>query len=158
MIYNLPTQYTRWNEVFQNELGQEVGFARETTEFTAAAGVYEIGTLVVYDVATKASTLPAATADLVAALAANGKLVGILAGKDVRLDCVGGINADIVELTATYASEPNAVVVVEGRNGGAVGKAELKFPADATATTKEAVLRSMREKQGFKFLNQQVKG
>lgn len=160
MILNLPTQYTSWNEVFQAEYGTEVGFARETVAFTAVAGTYQIGHLVIVDNDTKAAVLPADTAALLAAAkgATAGKRVGILAGKNPRLDCTNGIDSNVIILTAGNLTETQAVVVVEGRNGGAVGKAELKFPAAATPVQKEEILKALRASQGFKFLNQQVKG
>lgn len=161
MILNLPNQYTSWDEVFQAEYGQEVGFARETVPLVAPLGIHEIGLLVVCD--GKIAIVPETTAELLTAAMQAGDSpanarVGILAGRNPRLDCVGGINSNVIILTAEYPSEAEAVVVVEGRNGGAVGKAELKFPADATPETKAQVLEFMRNRQGFKFLNQQVKG
>ena len=41
LVTNLPHQYnyTTWDEVFQSENGQQVGWARETVSLTGTAGI-----------------------------------------------------------------------------------------------------------------------
>ena len=49
LVTNLPHQYnyTAWDEVFQSENGQQVGWTRGTVSLTGTAGIYHIGTLVI---------------------------------------------------------------------------------------------------------------
>ena len=69
LVTNLPNQYnyTTWDEVFQSENGQQVGWARETVSLTGTAGVYQIGTLVILSADNKTITVPANQAALAAA-------------------------------------------------------------------------------------------
>ena len=157
LVTNLPHQYnyTTWDEVFQSENGQQVGWARETVSLTGTAGVYQIGTLVILSADNKAITVPATQAALAAA--ASGKLA-ILAGKEIKGDCSNGFDPNIVELKTGYLTEPKAIVVFDARNGGAIGDAEIKFPSDSNAANKEAIFTRLKVENGFKVLKQAVKG
>lgn len=157
LVTNLPHQYnyTTWDEVFQSENGQQVGWARETVSLTGTAGVYQIGTLVILSADNTTITVPADQATLAAA--AEGKLA-ILAGKEIKGDCSNGFDPNIVELKADYLTEPKAVVVFDARNGGAIGDAEIKFPSDSTPTDKQAIFTRLKVENGFKVLKQAVKG
>lgn len=155
LVTNLPHQYnyTTWDEVFQSENGQQIGWARETVSLTGTAGIYQIGTLVSLSADNKTITVPANQA----ALAASGK-IAILAGKEIKGDCSNGFDPNIVELKTGYLTEPKAIVVFDARNGGAIGDAEIKFPSDSNAANKEAIFTRLKVENGFKFLKQAVKG
>ena len=157
-IFDLPfqTKYTTWDEVFNSENGQEMGFSRETVALTGVAGTYEIGTLVVLGADNKTATVPAN----VAALTAAGALkIAILGGKNLKNDVtVSGFNRDVVVLKAGYLTESQAVVVWDARNGGAIGDAEIKFPSDATPTDKASIFNRLKVENGFKVMKQAVKG
>ena len=86
LFTGLPNQYnyTTWDEVFQSENGQQVGWARETVSLTGTDGVYQIGTLVILSADNKTITVPDNQAALAAA--ASGK-IAILAGKEIKGDC-----------------------------------------------------------------------
>lgn len=157
LVTNLPHQYnyTTWDEVFQSENGQQVGWARETVSLTGTAGIYQIGTLVILSADNKSVTVPATHAALAAA--ASGKLA-ILAGKEIKGDCSNGFDPNIVELKTGYLTEPKAIVVFDARNGGAIGDAEIKFPSDSNAANKEAIFNRLKAENGFKVLKQAVKG
>ena len=157
LVTNLPHQYnyTTWDEVFQSENGQQVGWARETVSLTGTAGVYQIGTLVILSADNKSITVPADQATLAAA--ASGK-IAILAGKEIKGDCSNGFDPNIVELKTGYLTEPKAIVVFDGRNGGAIGDAEIKFPYDSWNSDKEAIFTRLKVENGFKVLKQAVKG
>lgn len=157
MIIDLPYQskFTTWDEVFQSENGQHVGWARETVQITGTAGVtLQIGTLLVLADDRKSATIPA---DFAAITAAPAGQVAIFAGKDLKFNVSTGFNADIVTFTASTLTQ-NATVVVDGRNGGAIGDAEIKFPAGTTSVQKQVVLNRLKIENGFKVLLQQVKG
>lgn len=157
LVTNLPNQYnyTTWDEVFQSENGQQVGWARETVSLTGTAGIYQIGTLVILSDYDKAATVPDNQAALFAA--ASGK-IAILAGKEINGDCSNGFDPNIVELKDHSLAEPKAIVVFDGRNGGAIGDAEIKFPFDSNAMDKGLILTRLKEENGFKVLKQAVKG
>lgn len=157
MIIDLPYQsrYTTWDEVFQSENGQQVGWARETVSITGTAGVtLQIGTLLILSADRKTATIPANVAALTGATA--GSIV-IFAGKSLKPDVSTGFNADIVTFTASTLTQ-KATVVADGRAGGAIGDAEIKFPSDATAANKAAIFARLKAENGFKVLVQQVKG
>lgn len=157
MIIDLPYQsrFTTWDEVFQSENGQQIGWARETVDITGTAGVVvQIGTLVVYDSATKTATIPA---DFAALTAADAGTIAIFAGKDLKFDVSTGFNADIVTFAAGALTQ-KATIVVDGRAGGAIGDAEIKFPAGTTATQKATIFNRLKQENGFKVLLQAVKG
>ena len=158
LVTNLPNQYnyTTWDEVFQSENGQQVGWARETVSLTGTPGVYQIGTLVILSADNKSIIVPATQAALVAA-SVTGRLA-ILAGKEIKGDCSNGFDPNIVELKIGYLTEPKAIVVFDGRNGGAIGDAEIKFPSDSNAANKEAIFARLKAENGFKVLKQAVKG
>ena len=157
-IFDLPfqTKYTTWDEVFNSENGQEMGFSRETVALTGVAGTYEIGTLVVLGADNKTATIPAN----VAALKAAGALkIAILGGKNLKNDVtVSGFNRDVVVLKTGYLTENQAVVVLDARNGGAIGDAEIKFPSDATPADKASIFNRLKVENGFKVMKQAVKG
>ena len=157
LVTNLPHQYnyTTWDEVFQSENGQQVGWSRETVSLTGTAGIYQIGTLVILSADNKSITVPANHAALAAA--ASGK-IAILAGKEIKGDCSNGFDPNIVELKTGYLTEPKAIVVFDARNGGAIGDAEIKFPSDSNAANKEAIFTRLKVENGFKVLKQAVKG
>lgn len=156
MIIDLPYQskYTTWDEVFQSENGQHIGWARETVDITGTAGVIQIGTLVVLSADRKTATVPAAIADLTGA--AEGR-IAIFAGKDLKFDVSTGFNADILVLAAGALTQ-EGTVVVDGRAGGAIGDAEIKFPAGTTAAQKQEIFTRLKAENGFKVLRQAVKG
>lgn len=158
-VFDLDTltglNFTTWDEVFQSENGQQVGWARQKVALTGATGVYQIGTLVVLGADNTTATVPANTAALLAATA--GK-IAILGGKDLKGNASTGFNRNIVELKVGNTTETEAVVVFDGRNGGAIGDAEIKFPSDATAANKAAVFVRLKAENGFKVLKQQVSG
>lgn len=156
MIIDLPyqTQYTTWDEVFQSENGQQVGWARETVAITGTAGVVQIGTLVVVSADRKTATIPA---DYAALSAAGAGQIAIFAGKDLKFDVSTGFNPDILVL-ATGALTQDGTVVIDGRAGGAIGDAEIKFPAGTTAVQKQAIFTRLKAENGFKVLLQAVKG
>lgn len=157
LVTNLPHQYnyTTWDEVFQSENGQQVGWARETVSLTGTAGVYQIGTLVILSADNTTITVPADQATLAAAT--EGK-IAILAGKEIKGDCSNGFDPNIVELKTGYLTEPKAIVVFDARNGGSIGDAEIKFPSDSTPTDKQAIFTRLKVENGFKVLKQAVKG
>ena len=157
LVTNLPNQYnyTTWDEVFQSENGQQVGWSRETVVLTGDPGVYQIGTLVVLSGDNKTATIPANQPILSGA--ASGK-IAILAGKEIKGDCSNGFDPNIVELKTGYLTEPKAIVVFDARNGGAIGDAEIKFPSDSNAANKEAIFTRLKVENGFKVLKQAVKG
>lgn len=157
LVTNLPNQYnyTTWDEVFQSENDQQVGWARETVSLTGTAGVYQIGTLVILSADNTTITVPADQAALAAA--AEGK-IAILCGKEIKGDCSNGFDPNIVELKTGYLTEPKAIAVFDARNGGAIGDAEIKFPSDSTPTDKQAIFTRLKVENGFKVLKQAVKG
>lgn len=157
MIIDLPYQsrYTTWDEVFQSENGQQVGWARETVSITGTAGVtLQIGTLLILSADRKTATIPANQAALAAAT--TGSIV-IFAGKDLKVDVSTGFNADIIQF-ATGILTQKGTVVADGRSGGAIGDAEIKFPSDSSAANKAAIFARLKAENGFKVLVQQVKG
>lgn len=158
-IYDLNTisslGFTTWDEVFQSENGQQVGWAREKVALSGAAGTYEIGTLVVLSADLKTATVPA---DFAALAAATEGKIAILGGKDLKGDASTGFNRNVVILNAQNVTETQAVVVFDGRAGGAIGDAEIKFPADATTANKATIFTRLKVENGFKVLKQQVKG
>lgn len=157
MIIDLPnqTRFTTWDEVFQSENGQQVGWARETVEITATtAGIVEIGTLVVLSADRKTGTIPATFADLSGATAGN---IAIFAGKDLKSDVSTGFNADILDIKAGALTQ-TGTVVVDARSGGAIGDAEIKFPAGTTSAQKAEIFTRLKAENGFKVLRQAVKG
>lgn len=157
MIIDLPYQsrFTTWDEVFQSENGQHVGWARETVEITATvAGVIQIGTLVILSDDRKTATVPASITEIVGAKAGT---IAIFAGKDLKADVSTGFNADILDLKAGALTQ-TGTVVVDGRAGGAIGDAEIKFPADAIKSDKDTLFTRLKAENGFKVLRQAVKG
>lgn len=157
MIIDLPYQspYTTWDEVFQSENGQHIGWARETVDITApAAGIVQIGTLVILAADRKTATIPANQAALAAAPAGS---LAIFAGKDLKFDVSTGFNADILDIKAGALTQ-TGTVVADARAGGAIGDAEIKFPSDSSAADKAAIFARLKAENGFKVLKQQVKG
>lgn len=158
-IYDLDTLtglgFTTWDEVFQSENGQQVGWARQKVTLSGAAGTYQIGTLVVLGDDLKSATVPA---DFAALAAAGEGKIAILGGKDLKGDASTGFNRNIVILNAQNVQETKAVVVFDGRAGGAIGDAEIKFPTGTTTANKATIFARLKAENGFKVLKQQVKG
>lgn len=147
--------YNRFSDVFQSEVGQEVGWARETVNITGTDGVVlEIGTLVILGADNTTATIPANQAALVAAGA--GKLA-IVAGKALKCDLSTGYNPNVVAFTSSTLTQP-VTVVYRGQGGGSIGKAEIIFPSDSdTLAEKNAIFLRLNTENGFKLLNQAVR-
>lgn len=157
MIFDLPYQsrFTTWDEVFQSENGQHVGWARDTVQITGTDGVtLQIGTLLILSDDRKSAAIPADYTALTNAPA--GKIV-IFGGRDLVCNVSTGFNADIIEFKTGHLTQ-EGTVVSDGRNGGAIGDAEIKYPAGTTAPQKQAILARLKAENGFKVLLQQVKG
>ena len=157
MIFDLPYQsrFTTWDEVFQSENGQHVGWARETVQITGTDGVtLQIGTLLVLSDDRESAVIPADYAALTNA--PEGKIV-IFGGRDLVFNVSTGFNADIIEFKTGHLTQ-KGTVVADGRNGGSIGDAELKFPDGTTSAQKKVILARLKAENGFKVLLQQVKG
>lgn len=157
-IFDLPSfqNATTWDEVFNSENGQEMGWSRETVALTGAVGTYQIGTLVVLGADNKTATVPA---DFTALSGAGALKIAILGGKNIKPAIPDLLfNRDLVVLSATRTTEDQAVVVYDARNGGAIGDAEIKFPTGTTPAQKATIFGRLKAENGFKVMKQAVKG
>lgn len=165
-IFNAPFEYgyNTFDEVFQSESGQQVGWARLSVDVTGTAGLYQIGTLVILGADRETATIPATVADLKSATAGS---IAILARKDIKNsvfpagatheEVAHNFNPDVLHLTATALTKEH-VVIADARNGGAIGDAQIGFPADATPADKKEIFTKLKVENGFKVLKQAVKG
>lgn len=166
-IFNAPyeSEYNTFDEVFQSESGQQVGWARETVEVTGTkAGIYQIGTLVILDEGREKATIPASIDELNSAKAGS---IAILARKNLPQNVVPvgattaeiahNFNPDILYLTDAVKTKKH-VVIADARNGGAIGDAQITFPDGTTKDQKKAVFTRLKAENGFKVLKQAVKG
>lgn len=155
MLYDLGyDKYNRFSDVFQGEVDQTVGWARETVNITATPGtVLEIGKLVVLNAALTTGTIPANQIALAAAAA--GK-IAIVAGKSLKCDLSTGFNPNVIVFTADTLTQA-VTVVYRGQGGGSIGNANLIYPSDSTGSDKAAIETRLTVENGFKVLKQAVR-
>lgn len=158
-------QYNTFDEVFHSESSQGFGWARETVDVTGTkAGVYQIGTLVVLSDDRTKATIPEKIDELTGAKAGS---IAILARKNLPTNIVpkgateeeirNNFNPDILFLTSDSLTKKH-VVIADGRNGGAIGDAQIGFPEGTTKEQKQAIFIRLKAENGFKVLKQAVRG
>jgi hypothetical protein len=157
--------YVTFDEVFHSEASQGFGWARETVDVTGTkAGIYQIGTLVVLSDDRTKATIPASFDDLNGAKAGT---IAILARKNIPTNVIpqgatlddirNNFNPDILALTDSALTKKH-VVIVDGRNGGAIGDAQIGFPTGTTKEQKQTIFTRLKAENGFKVLKQAVRG
>lgn len=140
--------HTEFSDVFQTEAGTTIGYVRKNGSLTGTAGTtIQIGTIL-QDNDDGTFTIPATTAAITNPV--------IYCGDDPYRQQGAGKrdwNPNTTVFTADNLTQ-DVVVVYRGRVG--VGKSYLVFPADANATTKQAVYKLLDDK-GFKVIRQVAK-
>lgn len=157
--------YVTFDEVFHSEASQGFGWARETVDVTGTkAGIYQIGTLVILSDDRTKATIPATIDDLTGAKAGS---IAILARKNIPTNVIpngatlddirNNFNPDILALTDSALTQKH-VVIADGRNGGAIGDAQIGFPTGTTKEQKQTIFTRLKAENGFKVLKQAVRG
>lgn len=138
-------EHVEFSDVFQTELGTTIGYTRKQLALTGTAGVkVEIGHIL-QDNGDGTATIPATTASITNPV--------IYCGDDPYKQQAAGKRDWNPNTTVFSADNLTQDVTVVYRGPVGVGKAYLKYPSDATPTTRQAVLDLLDEK-GFKVIRQ----